>query len=168
MKITDFFLDELRREAERSKRALELVPDGKFDWKPHDRSMAFGYIAMMVATIPDWIVMEINQAELDIAPKDGGGKRPDPPRTSAALLRELDRAVAAATDALKKTTDAHLETNWRLLAGGQVVWEGTRREIISDTFLHLAHHRGQMTVYLRLMGATVPALFGPSADDKRF
>src|SRR5262245_54250543 len=72
MKLKEFLLAELNREVERSRRALEQVPVGKYDWKPHEKSMIFGYLANMVATIPMWITMQINQDELDIAPKDGG------------------------------------------------------------------------------------------------
>jgi uncharacterized damage-inducible protein DinB len=111
--------------------------------------------------------MEINQDELDVAPADGG-QTPEPMHSSAEYLTALDAAVAAARAALTGTTDEHLKTNWRLLARGAVVMEATRSMMIQDTFSHLSHHRGQMTVYLRLMGAKVPALFGPSADDPRF
>ena len=168
MKLTEFFREELDREVERSRKALEQVPDGKYQWKPHDKSMIFGYLADMVATIPTWITMEINQDELDIAPAEGQGTKKAQKETSADLVKALDEAAAEARSALEKTTDEHLATNWKLLAGGQVVWEGTRIEIIQDTINHWAHHRGQMTVYLRLMGAKVPALYGPSADEQSF
>lgn len=168
MKLTEFFRDELDREVERSRKALEQVPDGKYQWKPHDRSMIFGYLADMVATIPTWITMEINQDELDIAPAEGQGTKKAPKETSADLVKALDEAAAEARSALEKTTDEHLQTKWKLLARGNVVWEGTRIEMIQDTINHWAHHRGQMTVYLRLIGAKVPALYGPSADDQSF
>lgn len=168
MKLTEFFREELDREVERSRKALEQVPDGKYQWKPHDKSMIFGYLADMVATIPTWIEMEINRDELDIAPAEGQGTKKTPKETSADLVKALDEAAAAARSALEKTTDEHLATNWKLLARGQVVWEGTRIEMIQDTINHWAHHRGQMTVYLRLMGAKVPALYGPSADEQGF
>ncbi len=84
--------------------------------------------------------------------------------TSAELLEELDKAAAVARSAFEKTTDEHLMTNWRLLARGQVVMEAPRFEMIQDTINLWTHHRGQMTVYLRLMGAKVPAIYGPSAD----
>ena len=168
MKLTEFFREELDREVERSRQALEQVPDGKYQWKPHDKSMIFGYLADMVATIPTWITMEINRDELDIAPAEGQGTKKTPKETSADLVKALDEAAAEARSALEKTTDEHLATNWKLLARGNVVWEGTRIEIIQDTINHWAHHRGQMTVYLRLMGAKVPAIYGPSADDKDF
>ena len=168
MKLTEFFLEELEREVERSRKALEEVPDGQYEWKPHERSMIFGYLADMVATIPTWISMEINRDELDIAPAEGQGTKQAQKETKAELLKALDESAAGARSALEGTTDEHLNTNWKLLARGQVVWQGTRHEMIQDTINHWAHHRGQMTVYLRLMGAKVPALYGPSADDQSF
>ena len=168
MNIKEFLLAELNREVDRSRRALEQVPEGKHDWKPHEKSMAFGYLANMVATIPMWITMQLDQDELDIAPKDGGKFEMKRLETSAEFIEALDKAAAGARKAFEKTNDEHLKTNWQLKAGGNVVAEAPRYEMIQDSLLHLAHHRGQMTVYLRLMGAKVPALYGPSADDKEF
>ena len=168
MKLTDFLLAEMDREVERSRRALAQVPDGKYEWKPHDKSMAFGYLTEMVATIPSWIAMEITTNELDVAPVDGSTMKQEPKRTSAALIAALDKSAADARAALRQTTDEHLKTTWQLKARGEVVQEAPRYEVIQDTINHWAHHRGQMTVYLRLMGAKVPALYGPSADDKSF
>ena len=168
MTLTEFFREELDREVERSRKALQQVPDGKFQWKPHERSMIFGYLANMVATIPTWITMEIDRDELDVAPAEGQETRKPPQEASADLIKALDEAAAEARAALEKTTDEHLETTWKLLARGNVVWEGSRKEIIQDTISHWSHHRGQMTVYLRLMDAKVPALFGPSADEQGF
>jgi uncharacterized damage-inducible protein DinB len=166
--MTELFLIELDREAERSRRALEQVPEGKYNWKPHDKSMIFGYLADMVATIPTWVAMVVNRDELDLKPADGSSVKRDPMNTSAELLKGLDKAVAEARGALQQTTDDHLMTSWRLLVAGKTVMETPRHVMIRDTMNHLAHHRGQMTVYLRLMGAKVPALYGPSADDQRF
>lgn len=168
MELTEFLLAELDREVERSRRALEQVPEGKYDWKPHQKSMIFGYLANMVATIPTWVAMEITQDELDVAPADGSNMEQKRMDTSDALLDALDKAAADARSALEKTTDEHLLTSWRLLARGNVVMESPRHVMIQDTINHWAHHRGQMTVYLRLMGAKVPALYGPSADDNQF
>jgi len=168
MKLTEYLLAEMDREVERSRRALREVPEGKYDWKPHDKSMIFGYLANMVATIPMWIAMQIKENELDVAPKDGGKMEQKKMDTSAELIEALDNAAKMAREAFAKTTDEHLSTNWQLKAGGAVVMEAPRYEMIQDTFLHWAHHRGQMTVYLRLMGAKVPAIYGPSADDKEF
>jgi len=168
MKLTEFLLGELDREVARSRKALEEVPEGKYDWKPHDRSMLFGYLADLVATIPSWIGMQVTKDELDVAPVDGPTMRREPKMTSAALIEALDQCAADARAALAATTDEHLRTTWKLKARGHVVQEAPRFEMIQDTFNHWVHHRGQMTVYLRLMGAKVPAIYGPSADDKTF
>ena len=163
-----FLTDELDRETKRSRRALEELPDDKRSWKPHDRSMAFGPLADMVATIPTWIAMILTQDELDIAPKDGGRPKSEPLTTSADYIAALDAAAATARKALDGSSEAHLQKRWKLLAGGTVVSETTRFAMLTDTINHWVHHRGQMTVYLRLMGAKVPALYGPSADDTTF
>lgn len=168
MKITEHLLSQLDRETERSRAVLKQVPEGQYDWKPHEKSMKFGYLAQLVATMPSWIAMQVTQGELDVAPKDGGGFKQEPKKTSAELVQALDESVKAAREALSQTNDAHLETNWQLKAGGAVVQEASRCLMIQDTFNHWAHHRGQMTVYLRLLGATVPATYGPSADERAF
>ena len=111
-------LTELESEAGKSRRVLEQVPAGKRDWKPHERSMALGYLSELIANIPSWVAMAITMDELDIAPKDGPKHKPVPLNTSAELVAALDKAVAQARDALQNTTDAHLATTWRLLAGG--------------------------------------------------
>ncbi len=167
MKFIDLFVEELDREANRSRRVLEAVPDNQRGWKPHGRSMEFGYLADMVATIPTWFTMILKQDELDVAPKGGHPDRPQP-KTSAEYLAALEKAAREAKDALLGTTEEHLQTRWKLLAGGQVVADTPRHEMLRDTMNHWSHHRGQMTVYLRLMGAKVPAVYGPSADDMRF
>jgi uncharacterized damage-inducible protein DinB len=168
MELKKYLLAEIDREIERSKRALEQVPADSYDWKPHEKSMLFGYLANMVATIPMWITMQINQDELDVAPAAGGRMEQKHLNTSNEYLDALDKAAAAVHSAFEKTSDQHLQTNWRLLAKGKVVAERPRYEAIQDTINHWAHHRGQMTVYLRLMGAKVPAIYGPSADDNQF
>jgi uncharacterized damage-inducible protein DinB len=168
MELKAFLLEELDREVERSRRALEQVPEGRYDWKPHERSMIFGCLANMVATIPTWLVLEIKQDELDVAPAQGSAMERKRVDTGAELLSALDKAAAEARSALGNTTEEHLLTPWRLLARGQVVAQAPRYVMLQDTINHWAHHRGQMTVYLRLMGAKVPALYGPSADDNRF
>jgi len=168
VRLKDFLSAEIDREVERSRRALEQVPADKYDWKPHEKSMLFGYLVNMVATIPTWITMQINQDELDVAPVGGSNMEQKRLNTSKELLEALQESAAGLRSAFEKTTDEHLQTNWRLLARGQVVMEAPRYEMIQDTINHWAHHRGQMTVYLRLMGAKVPAIYGPSADDNQF
>ena len=168
MKMTELFLAQLEAEAARTRRALEHVPEGRDEWKPHEKSMAFGRLAMLVARMPSWIRMVVTQDELDINPTGGSNFSQQPLRTSAELVQALDEGTAEAREALASTTDEHLMSKWRLLASGRVVSEEQRYIVIRDTFAHLAHHRGQLTVYLRLNNATVPAIYGPSADDTRF
>jgi len=168
LKMTDFFLAQLERESVGNRRALERVPEGRPDWKPHEKSMPLGYLSTLVATMPSWIDMMITRDELDLKPPGGSAYRPSASSTTRELLQALDESVAKAREALRKTTDEHLMTPWRLLVAGNVVMEAPRHVVIRDTFTHLAHHRGQLTVYLRLNGAPVPAIYGPSADDSSF
>jgi uncharacterized damage-inducible protein DinB len=166
MKMTELLLAELEREAPASRRALEQVPEGRSDWKPHEKSMPFGYLATLVATMPGWIESMVTKDELDIAPKDGSRERGPELRTSGDLVAALDGSVARARAVLTGTTDAHLQTPWKLLAGGRVVSEQPRHLAISDGVLnHWVHHRGQLSVYLRLTGARVPSIYGPTADE---
>ena len=166
MKMTDLFLAELEREAGATRRVLQRVPEGKPDWKPHEKSMPLGYLATLVATLPSWVAMTINQDELDLNPPGGAPYSPPVLKTSRDLVQRMDEGVAEARRALANTTDDHLMTPWRLLVAAQVVSEQPRHIVLRDAvFNHLAHHRGQLTVYLRLTGAMVPAIYGPSADE---
>jgi len=167
MKLTDLFLSELDREAPRTRRTLERVPAGRDDWAPHPKSMPLGRLAVLVASMPSWIGLIVNQDELDLTPPPGQGQPPQPARTS--LAETLDRHVAQARETLRATNDEFLlTTKWRLKAGGHVVMEQPRHVVLRDTLNHLAHHRGQLTVYLRLLEQPVPAIYGPSADDQQF
>jgi uncharacterized damage-inducible protein DinB len=168
MTIKDLLVAQFDREVERSRRALEQLPEGKGEWKPHDKSMKFEYLADMIATIPSWIALELNQDSLDIAPADGSSFPRTKKESRADFLKALDESAAKARDAFSKSSDAHLEQPWQLKARGTVVQEAPRHQMIAETLSHWSHHRGQMTVYLRLMGAKVPALFGPSADENSF
>ena len=168
MKLTDLFLAELDAEAGRTRRALERVPEGREAWKPHEKSMPLGRLAMLVARMPSWTALIINRDDLDLNPAGGSNVDQRPLRTSAELVQALDQGVAEARQALRGTNDEHLLKNWRLLMSGKVVSEDARHVVLRDTFMHLARHRGQLTVYLRLNGAPVPAIYGPSADEMSF
>ena len=166
MTLTQLFLEELDREAPRTRRALEQVPLGQDEWKPHPKSMPLGRLAGLVASMPSWVTMVIEQDELELNPP-GGGQYQQPP--TDALVATLDKLVENARKSLTNTNDDYLmNTKWRLLFGGNVVMEQPRHVVLRDTLNHLAHHRGQLTVYLRLTDRTVPAIYGPSADDQQF
>jgi uncharacterized damage-inducible protein DinB len=171
MKMTELFQAELEREADATRRTLERVPDDKPDWtewKPHERSMPMGYLAMLVATMPSWVTMTVHQDELDIDPPGGQKYTPQQARTRLELVEMHDANVAKAREALANTTDDHLVKPWRLLVGGRVVSETPRHVMLRDGVLnHLWHHRGQLTVYLRLNNVPVPAIYGQSADEGR-
>jgi uncharacterized damage-inducible protein DinB len=167
MNLTQLFLDELDREAARTRRVIERVPTGHDDWKPHDKSMPFARLAGLVASMPSWVSLIIDQDELDLTPPSGAGQYKQP--ATSELVDVLDGHVAKARASLSNTNDEFLTTTkWRLRAGGQVVWSDARHVVLRDTLNHLAHHRGQLTVYLRLLNQPVPAVYGPSADDQRF
>jgi uncharacterized damage-inducible protein DinB len=166
--IAELLLAELDREADGTRRALERVPEGRNDWKPHEKSMPLGYLAGLTATMLSWVAAIIKQDELDLAAPGEYGSGAF--ATNAELLQAFDKAVGQAREALTGATDEHLlNTSWRLLVQGKVVMEQTRYVAIRDsTVNHLAHHRGQLTVYLRLNDVPVPSLYGPTADEKTF
>src|SRR5260370_7953641 len=121
MKISQLLLDELSSEVDRSRRALEQVPEGKYDWKPHEKSMILGYLANMVATIPTWLAMQVTQDELDVAPDKGSNMERKRLDTSEELLAALDKAAADARASLEGSTTEHLTTSCTYLTARQVV-----------------------------------------------
>ena len=166
MELKRFFLEQLEREAVSSRKAVERVPEGENSWKPHERSMELGLLTALVATMPAWVTLMIERDELDLDDPAAASFRTKPVETRAELLRLLDEGVAKSRKALEATTEEHLMKPWQLKMGNQVVNRGPRYEMIADgAFSHLAHHRGQLTVYLRLKEAKVPAIYGPSADE---
>lgn len=144
-----------------------MFPEGRNDWKPHPKSMPLGYLAALVARMPAWVAMMVDLDEYVLEPQ--GKFYPKIVNSNSELLKMFDDSVAESRDALSKTNDEHLLTPWRLIVGGHVVSEQPRYSAISDAvFSHLSHHRGQLTVYLRLNDVPVPAIFGPTADEGQF
>lgn len=160
MKITELLLAQLEREGRGTREALQRFPAGRTDWKPHPKSMPFGTLATLVAVMPSWVSTIVGADELDLGSRPG----PTPAESAAKLIEIHDQGLAAASEALSKTSDEHLLKSWRLRFGDKVLDERPRHLIIADTIAHLAHHRGQLTVYLRLNDQPVPAIYGPSAD----
>jgi hypothetical protein len=167
MKITELLLEELDREATGIRKTLERVPEGRNDWKPHPKSMALGNLATIVATIPSWVDMVVNMDELDINPPGGSKFRPPEWKTRADLIAQFEASLKKGREVLQNTTDDRLKnTKWRMLSGGKLMSEQPRYVALRDgVFNHMAHHRGQLTVYLRLNDEKVPAIYGPSADE---
>lgn len=167
LKLNELFLAELEREAVGTRKALERVPEGQQDFKPHEKSMPLGYLASLVAAMPEWIDFMINRDELDFGPPEQNPDMPKPWTTRAELLSSFEAALAKGKAALKSTADEHLMTNWKLKAHGHLISDEPRYINIRHGVLnHWTHHRGQLTVYLRLNEAAVPALYGPSADER--
>ncbi|HTI38501.1 MAG TPA: DinB family protein [Vicinamibacterales bacterium] len=172
MKLNEMFLAEVDREGTLTARVLENVPIGRNEWQPHPKSMPLGRLASLVALMPEWLTMMIDRDEFDLNPPE-----PKPAdrssfgrtfNTPAELVAALQNGIEAAKKKLAATTDDHLLKNWQLKFGGKTVSERPRYVFLRETINHLAHHRGQLTVYLRLNDAKVPAVYGPSADEQRF
>lgn len=167
MELKSYLLAQLDREIALTRKALERVPEGHNDFKPHERSMPLGYLAALIAGMPGWIPLMVEQDEYDIQGPESQKFRPIAVSTRAELVARLDRAGAVARQALESTNEEQLLAPWSLKVKGNIVEQGPRHEMISGSvFSHLAHHRGQLTVYLRLNEAPVPALYGPSADEQ--
>ena len=160
MTLQQFLLDEFEREVRRSRHALEQVPEGKYDWKPHDRSMLFGYLADLVATMPGWIANMARATELNLADSPGYSLQ-----STESLLATFDKLVAEARSAIAGLKDADIAVPWSLKHGDRVLFTSPRGETIRSTVNHLIHHRGQLTVYLRLIDVPVPSIYGPTADE---
>lgn len=153
------FDDEMRI----TRRVLERVPSEQGKWKPHPKSFPLGHLAQLVAQMPGWIAMSLNESAIDL--EAGASYSFEPTET---LLSVFDQNVEAARDALQETTEEDLDEPWSLKRGDQVIFSMPKRAVIRQTITHLSHHRGQLTVYLRLLDVPVPSVYGPTADEKMF
>jgi len=163
MSLKDAFIAELKHETSLTHKMLERVPMDKADWKPHERSMPLGKLATHVAEIPHWISTIINIDEFDFQKH----YQPVPVTSSAAeLLKISEEKTAAAIADLEKMTDAEFEKTWVVKQGDKVYFQLPKKVAIrSWAFSHQFHHRGQLSVYLRLLDIPVPGMYGPTADE---
>ena len=163
MTLKDALLGLFDREVAISKKVLANVPSGKQEWKPHTKSMQLGYLAQLVATMPLWVSMVCDKPDLDL----GAGNIPQDPWNSADdLLKIHEKLAALGRASLAAIDEKALYTEpWALKMKGQVLSSDPKHQVVADTMTHLAHHRGQLTVYLRLLEAKVASTYGPSADD---
>jgi hypothetical protein len=138
-RMADAVLEQMEREAPRTRRVLEQVPEGRDEWKPHDKSMALGRLANLVAGIPSWVAMIVGQEELDVMPKSGPSSEfSKQAKTRAELVEAHEKAMDQARAALRDATDERLMKTWKLLAAGKVVAEDPRHTVLQDMLMHLA------------------------------
>ena len=166
MSIAQHFLTEFEHEGKTTRRVLERVPDGKFDWAPHARSMTLGKLAGHVAEIPGMGVIVLSETERDVAAPDAGASRPAPPTDAAQLVKRWDENFARLRTLLKEAGDDAMQQMFVLRAGENVMFRLPRAQAVRTVVMnHLIHHRGQLSVYLRMLDVPVPSIYGPSADE---
>jgi uncharacterized damage-inducible protein DinB len=164
MKMKDSLIAEFEREAQTTRRHLERLPNDKLDWRPHEKSFTAGGLASHIVECVSWADSIFNLDELDIDPAT---YKPYEAASASDLLKTFDDNVAAGKQILAGVTDAKLDQLWRFKMAGQLLFERPKAEIFRDFILsHLIHHRGQFTVYLRLLNVPVPGSYGPTADEQ--
>lgn len=161
MSIGQTLLPEFEQEMAITRRVLERVPADKGTWKPHPKSFQLAHLAQLVSWMPGWITNALTAEQLDLA-KAGSYSF----ETTETLLRGFDENVRAARAALGAVQDAVFERTWSLKRGESVVWASPVRVVVRNHISHLVHHRAQLAVYLRLLDVPVPAMYGPSADER--
>ena len=166
MSISASLLPEFDQEMANTRKALERMPDDKFDWKPHEKSGTMGWLANHLANLPSWTVYTINQDSLDLAPTDGESIKWEGKGSRQELLDYFDKNVGAARAAIVEASDEEFLKPWSLLKGGVTLMTLPKIAVMRGFVMnHIIHHRGQFTVYLRLNDVPVPPLYGPSADE---
>jgi uncharacterized damage-inducible protein DinB len=157
---------ELEQEVASTRKLLERVPEAKLDWKPHEKSMTLSRLSTHMAELPSWSEAVLGQEESDMAPPGGPAFEPKELQSVAEILELFDTNIAKMRKALSSTSDQDFVKPWTLKKGGEEVFTAPRIGVVRSTlFNHAVHHRGQLSVYLRLTGALVPATYGPSADE---
>ena len=161
MTISETLLPEFDQEMASTRRVLERVPDDKPEWKPHPKSFSVAHLAQLLASLSGWIGQALTNTELDLA--SGGGYSNE---KTQSLLKIFDDNVRKSREAIVNATDADYSVPWSLKMGVNVLFTAPRAVIVRQHISHLSHHRGQMTVYLRLLDVPVPSIYGPTADEK--
>ena len=154
-------LKEFDAEMQATRRMLERVPDDRGEWKPHPKSFSLAHLAQLVAWMPGWIGRTLRDPHIDLAA--GGGYTTE---KTATLLTMFDENVTSARTALGEVTGAALAEPWHLKHGEHILMTMPRGDVVRQHVSHLAHHRGQLSVYLRLLDVPVPSVYGPTADEK--
>jgi len=162
MKVNELLLPHYDQEVQNTRRILEVVPDDKFAWKPHEKSMTLGRLASHVAELPNFLATIIQTEEVELTTSD---MKPFSPATRAEMLAGFEKRAAEARQAIANSSDEHLAKPWRLTFKGQEVFGGVRNVLLQTTICHQVHHRAQLTVYLRQNNVIFPGVYGPSADE---
>jgi uncharacterized damage-inducible protein DinB len=166
LKLSELLLPEFDQEMKSTRNTLERIPDGRFDWKPHDKSMPLGRLAGHLAELPSWIIMSIRQDTLDLAPAGAPALQPFFAKSRQEVLTTFDKNTSDARSAMAEASDEHLMKQWSLLRNGQTLMTLPRLAVIRNWVInHTIHHRAQLGVYLRLNNIAVPSIYGPSADE---
>lgn len=165
MALKDGLLPEFDHEMGATRRLLERVPEADFAWKPHDKSFPLGHLAAHIANLPTWVGITMDGTELDTA-DIGEEARPQPPASTAELLQRFDENVKKARAKIDEQIDPAFFAPWSLKNGGQVMFTMPKVSVLRTFVMnHLIHHRGQLTVYLRLRNVPLPSIYGPTADE---
>jgi uncharacterized damage-inducible protein DinB len=165
MPIKDALVPEFDHEMATTRRLLERVPEAEFAWKPHDKSMSLGQLAMHIANIPVWASVTLERKDFDVNPPDGQRIVSPPFESSLHLLRAYDANVGAARALVARTSDGEFMVQWTLKSGGKTLYSMPRVAVFRSFVLnHAVHHRGQLSVYLRLLDVPIPNIYGPTAD----
>jgi uncharacterized damage-inducible protein DinB len=160
MSFAETILPEFDQEMASTRKAIERVPSDKGAWKPHPKSFSLGHLTQLVSTMPGWITNMATTTELNLATSAGYSLE-----STESLVARFDKLVVEARAALASLTDADLAVQWSLKHGDRVLFTTSRGATIRSTINHLIHHRGQLTVYLRLVDVPVPSIYGPTADE---
>ena len=167
MTIGQSMLPEFDQEMQNTRKVLERIPDDKWNWKPHDKSGTLGWYIGHISTLPGWTTMTITTEELDYAPVGKPAFQAPKVENREQALAVFDNEAAQARAALAGVSDEDIMKGWTLLAGGQKIFTLPRIACLRGMVMnHLIHHRGQLTVYYRLLGVPVPGLYGPSGDEQ--
>lgn len=166
MAMSQALIGEFDHEMANTRKTLERVPDAKFDWKPHAKSFSMGGLAGHISFIPQWAKLTVELPEFDVNPPGGQPVQMPALKTRAEILAYFDKGVVEARAAILAASDESMMKQWSLLSGGKTVFAMPRVAVLRSMIMnHLVHHRGQLTVYLRMNDVAVPALYGPSADE---
>lgn len=165
MDIVKLFLTEMENEAATTRKMLSRIPDDKYSWKPHSKSMTIEQLSTHIAELPTWVSMAITTSELDFA---ANPYEPKKVGNTATLLELFEKSLAEGRAELEKVSEAQLMDQWTLRNGNDIYSVSAKHEVIRMTYNQIVHHRAQLGVYLRLLDVAIPGSYGPSADEMNF